>query len=590
MVRSTAASTPQHQCKACDIWIGRSDIKSHRKSQPHIDICKRKDLYYCHPCDKAFLDGSGFRAHNKSCHKPGIPAAGRAPPTTSTRTANIHVDNCKARFLYCDECKNIFDTTTAQNFHICETPSPRPSVPAQYPCPNCSQVFERRKLRTEHKKDCLSDSRSFPHWIWCTACQAHIKSEDVTDHKLSQEHINNSKLKGLYCHLCELSFMGAPGLHTHETTSAMHKANLRKSGRQCGEPAVVPTGTKYCVICNADYVSATKDHLCTKAHVDACKEKNLYCTGCNSTFPTDPLRKLHVCRPSAFYCCDCDQNFPTNSQFIKHLKKGCDLKETTFKCDPCDLAFSTRKQLNVHLNSKNHKTLKCLGSTNCERKFKRLSDMIQHLESGACVSKFNRATIDGLVRSHDTAGAITIKDSPTRPVSLIGPDGSHFGGGLPECTAQIVPDDDFDEGDIILTPETILTPASTPSRRSCTASTPTGVLTPTISEFEFQLENPKTCPICRRTFASVTGLHMHIASPVHAVSIYHCPIDFLGELGLVGKNKNKKERVFRTLSGLAQHIEAGACSGGRETWEKAIEFLEGKLAGFGLAGVKLLEQ
>jgi len=81
---------------------------------------------------------------------------------------------------------------------------------------------------------------------------------------------------------------------------------------------------------------------------------------------------------------------------------------------------------------------------------------------------------------------------------------------------------------------------------------------------------------------------MHIASPVHAVPIYHCPMDFLGELGL--ENKNKKEREFRTLSGLTQHIEAGACSGGKKAWEKAIEFLQVKLAGFGLAGIKLLGQ
>jgi hypothetical protein len=81
---------------------------------------------------------------------------------------------------------------------------------------------------------------------------------------------------------------------------------------------------------------------------------------------------------------------------------------------------------------------------------------------------------------------------------------------------------------------------------------------------------------------------MHIASPVHAAPIYHCPVDLLGELGLEGKDKNKK-RVFRTLSGLAQHIETGACSSKRQVWEKAIEFLQEN--GLVLMGeVKLLSQ
>jgi hypothetical protein len=248
----------------------------------------------------------------------------------------------------------------------------------------------------------------------------------------------------------------------------------------------------------------------------------------------------------------------------------------------------------VHLNSKIHKTLKCLGSINCERKFKRLSDMIQHLESGACVSKFNRVTIDELVRSHDTAGAITIQDNPTPAKTLSGLNGIHSGGRPPTLNEQVDEDKDSDEGGVILTPETAFTPAtvftptSTLSRCISTGTTPSGILTPTISESESQLANPKSCPICKRTFASIGGLQMHIASPVHAVPIYHCPMDFLGGLGL--ENKNKKEREFRTLSGLTQHIEAGACSGGKKTWEKAIEFLQVKLAAFGLAGIKLLGQ
>jgi hypothetical protein len=72
--------------------------------------------------------------------------------------------------------------------------------------------------------------------------------------------------------------------------------------------------------------------------------------------------------------------------------------------------------------------------------------------------------------------------------------------------------------------------------------------------------------------------------------MYHCPIDFLGSVGLDGKGKHKKEKVFKTLSALAQHIEAGACKRGDDSWKKAVGLLEGTLKGLGFSGAKLLGQ
>jgi hypothetical protein len=377
----------------------------------------------------------------------------------------------------------------------------------------------------------------------------------MDSHNRSPRHVYICKARGLYCCDCKNIF---------NTATEM----VRK----------VPSGMKFCGICDADYILTTERHQHTRPHIAACKAKGLYCASCRSVFPTNHRRQIHIClsqnpsRPTAFRCCDCDLNFPTNSKFSEHLKKGCVLKDGSFRCNPCDLTFSTWKRLNVHLNSKNHKTLKCLGSAICERKFKNFSAIIQHLESGTCISKLNRVTIDSLVRSHDTARVITINHCPTPPVTLTTLGGSHFNGRLPALYEDIDLDEDTEEGGVLLSPATILTPECTPSRLSRTTLTPTGVSIIT-SKFEFQFAHPKRCPICRRTFASVTGLQMHIASPVHAAPIYHCPVDLLGELGLEGKDKNKK-RVFRTLSGLAQHIETGACSSKRQVWEKAIEFLE----------------
>jgi len=47
-------------------------------------------------------------------------------------------------------------------------------------------------------------------------------------------------------------------------------------------------------------------------------------------------------------------------------------------------------------------------------------------------------------------------------------------------------------------------------------------------------------------------------------------------------------KSFSTLSGLAQHLESGACEGGRATLHKAAEFIEDRLREIGMKKVKLL--
>jgi hypothetical protein len=47
-------------------------------------------------------------------------------------------------------------------------------------------------------------------------------------------------------------------------------------------------------------------------------------------------------------------------------------------------------------------------------------------------------------------------------------------------------------------------------------------------------------------------------------------------------------KSFSTLSGLAQHLESGACEGGIATLHKAAEYIEDRLRGIGMKKVKLL--
>jgi len=53
-------------------------------------------------------------------------------------------------------------------------------------------------------------------------------------------------------------------------------------------------------------------------------------------------------------------------------------------------------------------------------------------------------------------------------------------------------------------------------------------------------------------------------------------------------NKKKVVRQFSTVSGLAQHLESGACEGGKGTFKHVIEYVQDKMKDMGFGGLKLL--
>lgn len=50
------------------------------------------------------------------------------------------------------------------------------------------------------------------------------------------------------------------------------------------------------------------------------------------------------------------------------------------------------------------------------------------------------------------------------------------------------------------------------------------------------------------------------------------------------------ERKFKTLGGLAQHIQAGACTTDKDALAKMVRCLEERVGGLGYDGVRLLSQ
>lgn len=99
------------------------------------------------------------------------------------------------------------------------------------------------------------------------------------------------------------------------------------------------------------------------------------------------------------------------------------------------------------------------------------------------------------------------------------------------------------------------------------------------------------CPRClkkRKAFATVQALQQHTNSSAHCEKVYHCPSDLLPVDSQGVKTNGGRRKQFATLSGLAQHLESGACYGGNQTFLLCIEFVQRHLGQCGLGNMRLL--
>lgn len=363
-------------------------------------------------------------------------------------------------------------------------------------------------------------------------------------------------------------------------------------------------------------------HVREQLHKRQAFEKGLYCETGAETFLTLKERDKHFAdlhkENGPIHCIDCGCDFSTECELERH-----DLndpwhgkKRPDICCEPCRASFRSIDALNNHLKSKKHKTIKCVASSLCKKRFKTLAGMMAHLESGACVSSWDRKKIAKFLQQHDTNAVII------EPGAIV--DNLLEGNSARVMIAAQVPPAptsdaiDFSETDsedtVILTPigsrsdaefsgsgnggVPILTPLDSPfmspnpSRRPSFSSALTqqnsGMSTPlsnagygTLDEW---LISCAICPTCSRQFGSAPAIQAHLSSAAHAPKIYHCPA-FLFHTEGVGKKKPQK--LFKTLQGMVAHIESGACEGGKEALGKAIDFLKERLEAMGLSQYKL---
>lgn len=278
-----------------------------------------------------------------------------------------------------------------------------------------------------------------------------------------------------------------------------------------------------------------------------------------------------------FRCCDCDKGFVNSLALRHHLRDkihGVPKNVTKKKphCGKCDRSFKNEKALQQHTDSVVHRPISnigCLaGKFGCEARFTSPSAMIHHLECGSCPSGFDRELLNSAIIKHDVDHIITSRAAQ----DLLSPTPSSFESLTPECWT---PSTDTETGGALLTPSSGQLSAPSFFNTSMTVN--------------LNKVTSLRCPLCppgHRAFKTQQGLWSHIASPAHALKIFNCPLVILAP-GSKKKKGHKKTKHFSTLSGLAQHIEAGACRGGMSGLKATVVYLEEKLASMGLS-VKLL--
>lgn len=227
--------------------------------------------------------------------------------------------------------------------------------------------------------------------------------------------------------------------------------------------------------------------------------------------------------------------------------------------------------------------LKCITDSECKKTFMAPSAMLHHLESGACISGINRQKLDHLIKEKDTGSIITFQAGlEGRIHSDDDDDDSSDSEG--DCGSEVTSSSSSVSG----------THASSTQRGSMAVVPhfPGGVLTPDsvdglsidIEVLAF-VEGDQKCPMCpagsTRTFKTAHALWQHMNSAAHAPLSYHCPL----RLAVGGKGIMKS---FTTLSGMTQHLESGACKGGKKTFEKAVAFVNQKLRELRFREMKLI--
>ena len=412
-----------------------------------------------------------------------------------------------------------------------------------YPCSHCKRAFRTEESLTQHFGDSHSDLPRKP----CSHCKRAFRTDESLRQHFEASHSDfPRKVSGPICDTCKKSFAGHDDLEQHQRT--VHASQFR------------------CCDCEQDFISeqALDQHLTDKVH------QEIPCQICEQSLASILALNRHIVT---------EHHASVNPKRILY-------PAGVHGCFICQRRFGQKIDLDQHLTSRKHhpiSDLPCIASDKCKRRFTSPSALLHHLESGTCRSGIDRHAINNLVRDNDVERLISSgpvgqsllefnenasESSSSSGTPVFTPTSSASSSPVPDTAVentmfQHVPFLSLDAEDPSFT---TLGGASIPSALE--------IPIPSSPRKSFNFDIVGRLPSFHATLSS------HEPTP----TLFHCPTALVNPLP-----HSERPRSFATLSGLAQHIESGACGEGLTTLKKAMEFVQERFEKMGFGSVRLLE-
>ena len=437
------------------------------------------------------------------------------------------------------------------------------------------------------------------------------------------------------CPLCNKTCANAQGVEAHiddiHAKCPMCSQRFRTKAQCVGHQRV--TGHCYC----DEHDTLFSSRAVFYDHIRDAKHASSYeCVDCDRSFGREGALKDHLeSRGHAAVTLTALERAAEAHSVAAAEARTAAREEESLRCEACHRDFKTVQDFWQHKASTKHNPLsdlKCPMSEECMRHFTSPSALLNHLESGGCRSGMNRLKLNALIHAQDTERQITnagnvsnvltsataANAKPTASDLAMSLEALSIGSPqLPARDADAVSEttttcegvlvEDISDTESVCSGVLI----RTPSLRSRTSSIFGGVmLTPSQFSGEWSFVNiglatPSTTSIgdsgaavmqydaarkawpcvvegCEKTFKKQDGLMQHLNSAYHTPKLFRCPN------GLVMEGQ-EHERVFKTISGFAMHLESGNCVGGKDALQKIVGLFEEKIQEATGSEVKLLK-
>ncbi|KAK3702492.1 hypothetical protein LTR37_014854 [Vermiconidia calcicola] len=536
---------------ACFCGASFADVEllsQHANSQGHRFMCS---------CGVKFATYTSIVRH-QSVVKHGAEVGYTELPALKGYTTASTTDK-KDESMKCPFCPNKkpFKTNLALSHHKADV---HPT------CPSCNQTFhDKRDLSAPQQLHGHQKAANHNY------CAEHDLAFD-TDQKFAAHKRATVHITGFECLDCGRDFSTQRGLDDHlNACPAKTKQNTTEEERAAAALAGAEEANLRCEPCDRKF----KDLNGFRMHKASVKH--------------NPLSEI-----KCFLSVKCTQIFTSPSAWLFHLESG--------KCK----SGMDRKKLYavVHANDadrhiSSHENARAVSSIAASDCGSRISPgavtkrALANLERGLERVPIPSSSASGFVFAPEKSDAST--GSTTNGVPIYTPNASDAAsvvssrGGVDiaiptASTSRSITSTDLG---VMLTPRT--TGHSTSEwdyihNAHVSPSTATSVAESSTATITYDTINKAwPCTICNKTFKTKGRLLMHLHSPAHAPKLFHCP-----PAAVLGISGGKPERKFKTLSGLAQHVETGACNGGMELLKKVAGIFEQRVKMATGSDVKLL--